>query len=187
MAEPEVKMKSGVTPGKLALIAGLAVLLVIVIVVQLRPSGPTAPGEKITPRPQPRGGRNAATASAANAAAAATTKKAAWPILARDEVQQHNPFHISVLLAPTTNRAEADPATADVDATRQSEDDDAAREREELLAELRGDGVNLIVLSEDGQVAKIGGKRIRVGDIIRGFRVVQIAADGIELVEHKTE
>ena len=71
--------------------------------------------------------------------------------------------------------------------TAEAEDDEAARLREELLAELRGDGVNLVVISEDGQVAKIGEKRIRVGDIIRGFRVVQIAADGIELVEHKTE
>ena len=181
MAEPEVKTKSAVTPGKLAMIAGLAVLLVIVLVVQLQPSGPAAPGEKISARPKPRGGSNAVTTNAA----AVTTKRAKWPVLSRDEVQQHNPFHVSALLAPTTSRADADQAG---DArTAEAEDDEAARLREELLAELRGNGVNLIVLSEDGQVAKIGEKRIRVGDIIRGFRVVQIAADGIELVEHKTE
>ena len=185
MTLPKVTDKLGVTPGKLALIAGLAIVLLIVIVAPLSSSDSAASGEKISARPKPRGVGDPAASSMA------TSKHSVWPILTREDVQQHNPFHVSALLAPAPTSTEAEQAsalpTADVDLVSQSEAEDAAREREELLEELRGDGVNLIVLSEDGQVAKIGERRIRVGDIIRGFRVVEIASDGIELVEHKSE
>jgi hypothetical protein len=87
-----------------------------------------------------------------------------WPKVDLTAALAHDPF-ASPLFAP---KAEA-PAAA-------TAEDTAA----DLLA-LRQDGVSMIVRDGDGVVATVGERKLRVGDVIDGYRVVAIEMDGVVL------
>ncbi|QDT69039.1 hypothetical protein MalM25_19650 [Planctomycetes bacterium MalM25] len=58
------------------------------------------------------------------------------------------------------------------------------RQRFESLAST---GVAMLLVSEEGQAAQIGDRTVQVGDVLDGFRVVEISAAGVKFVPDEGE
>ena len=115
MAEPKKSFVThGVTPAKLALVAGLAITLVIVVVFQFGTQ------EQVTLKP--RRSVSSRTRTPANSGQAshqrdevgkayATTQKRAaqWPKLAMGNILQHDPFALPPTFVPPTTTTETTP------------------------------------------------------------------------------
>jgi hypothetical protein len=187
MAEAGAKNKVGATPSKLVLIAVLAVVFVGVLVFQF--SGkeePPPPREKTgasESRPRPAAGRTRVAASP-RGDGDVRRKDRTWPQIALKEVLQHDPFAVPRALRPPEEPKPATPVLKTPDKSRQEE---LERQREQALAAIRKQGVQMIFLGEKEQVALIGDRRVRVGDLFDGFRVTKIGPDGVTLSEHATD
>jgi hypothetical protein len=107
--------------------------------------------------------------------AKAEAKPQTWPHVSLDAALAHDPFS-SPLLTAQTAAAEAD-------------ENNAAPPPEEsasLLA-LKQGGVSMIVREGASIVATVGERKLRVGDVIDGYRVVAIEMDGVVLQRVTTE
>ena len=111
-----------------------------------------------------------------------------WPMLKLETVLSYDPFAVP----------EGFPAVASKSAPAHSADAGTAQWREELLRrqaeqkeileKLQQEGVDVIVGSrEDGYVAVIGLRTVRVGDKLDGFLVAAIEPDGVVLRRPKLE
>ena len=109
----------------------------------------------------------AARFAAQRAQAQAKTKK--WPQVDLDAALRHDPFSSPLLTAQT--------ATADTD----NDDAKTLEEQSADLLALKQDGVSMIVRDGAGMVATVGERKLRVGDVIDGYRVVAIEMDGVVL------
>lgn len=117
----------------------------------------------------------AAAARLAAMRAKAEAKPKTWPHVSLDAALAHDPFS-SPLLTAQTAAAEAD-------------ENNAAPPPEEsasLLA-LKQGGVSMIVREGASIVATVGERKLRVGDVIDGYRVVAIEMDGVVLQRVTTE
>jgi hypothetical protein len=196
MAKSGEKSKGGATPGKLALIAVLAVVLVGVLVYQFSGSEEPPP-----PRKHPNVGRPAAARPAAGSTrvAAGGTRVAApkpdhtvvpktdrqWPKIALEEVLQHDPFALPTALQPPAPKKPAVAVASQApDKARQAE---VRRQREQALAAIRAQGVQMVFVGKEKRVAIIGDRRVRVGDVFDGFRVTDIGSDGVTLSEYVSD
>ena len=197
------------TPGKLATIAALAIVLVIVLVIQFSGSSETVVIKKRKPR-------NAAETNAgavqASTEASSSAIRVRWPEIRREEVAEFNPFQVPDELqsqkAPQTTGAiqvvqQENPTPSATTGSTTAEpptkptDDQArirAKERKSRLDktratanELQKQGVALVLSTSTGAVARIGGEEVRVGDVINGvLRIKEINADGLVVEEVTT-
>lgn len=113
-------------------------------------------------------GAAAARMAAASGQTAAKLKK--WPAADLDAALRHDPFSSPLLTAQQEVPEQADESQGVV---RQAE---AA----ELLA-LRQDGVSMILRDGGGMIAAVGDRKLHVGDVIGGYRVMAIEMDGVVL------
>jgi hypothetical protein len=61
-------------------------------------------------------------------------------------------------------------------------------QREQILGQLREKGVRAVIgSSRHGNAAVIGAETVRVGDVLAGFRVVEVEADGVVLEPFPSE
>ncbi len=154
----------GATPGKLALVGVLVVVLALVIVKQL-PEG----------KPVNIAAQHAKNNKANNTQAVVTTKKqgklAPWPEIKLLKTLASNPF------APPSWDVEKHKKNAVV----------ATRDAPGELAALKEQGTSIVVISQAGEKGKekktatIGETKYQVGDILEGYQITDITTLGIHL------
>ncbi len=165
----------GATPGKLALIAVLGVILTYVVVSQL-PSRLPAPAELITPT----AGSETAPAALAKADPASESRESLpevkpWPRPNLRLATTHDPFATPAWARSAVTSAELNLPQAD----------SSSREQADAIAELRQLGAAVIVEVDGEPLALVGNHQLRVGDRVRGFRVEEITASGIVLTSEE--
>lgn len=194
--QPSWAKQAGVTPGKLALIAILAVVLGGVLYIQFAPQSSSAPlsdhsavstvtAASKAPPPAPAG------APAATSAPAAGRKKtgtvASWHSPELMSIVTYDPFALPAAFPQPTQvdaqGALAQTATAE-EASAQLEALEAERTKSETeLAGLRQQGVAVIIKKKQMYVAIVGNQEVHVGDEINGFTVIAIDADGVRVAK----
>ena len=92
-----------------------------------------------------------------------------WPEIDLDTVLEHDPFYSQRLVASDSKEVE--------------QADSAAKREQEMaeLAFLRQKGVAMILQNNAGVVAAVGDRTLKIGDVIDGYRVVEIGSDGVVL------
>jgi hypothetical protein len=171
MTAQNVTLKIGASPGKLALVAGLAVVLVAVLRGQMVDE-PTH-GTRLK-RPAPR--RSQAVAGAASQPAEiekstlVETSAAEWPELQFAEVIRHDPLAMPAWFLATQKAVQA-------------EQQPGATRSLEVLEELKKLSTNIVVITAEDRVANIGDEFYRVGDRIENLEVSEITPTGIRLTE----
>jgi len=176
MPELPESSKLSATPGKLALIGVLAVVLVVVLAVQFggvlgaKPSADGDPGPE-GPKPAPSWQLSEQSARPCRELAGGQDAPRPWPQLELADVSAYDPFALRTSVAKP-----AEPPVT----TGQRERDRA--QQEQLLEQLREKGVQAVIGgSRRGNAAVIGSEIVRVGDALGEFRVVGIGADGVVL------
>lgn len=112
----------------------------------------------------------AAAAKTAHKRASVAPRGKVWPSVDLDEVLRHDPFNSPLLIA------QKEAAVAEVAGSAASE-----AQQEVVLLSLKQAGVHMILHHDDGPVAAVGDRKLKVGDVIDGFRVVAIEMDGVVL------
>lgn len=186
----------GATPGKLALVGVLAVVLATVVVGQLPDSSvaatPAAAGLRTTlpdsSNPPKIANQQQTTSSQSKLhtkpsittrnAKKKTSEPPTWPDLSLETVVAFDPFAAPPWLNDARAAAQAGPA----DERFLSE---AARraQKEAVLKKLQEQGTTIVVISSDDKRATIGKQTVRVGDHLEGFVITDITKQGIELSE----
>jgi len=173
------------TPRQWTVVAGLAIVLVAVLLVQFtdifgsETAEPKDPG-KCPARPGPERGARELPDAGPNTGEPRAPKP--WPRFSPDEVLRFDPFALSPQVVEREGTKE--------ETSKVSPEHGGDPRREELLRmraaqaealqELRLEGVQAVVGSRrDGHVAVIGSQVVRVGDMLDGFRVVRIDPDGV--------
>jgi hypothetical protein len=195
MADSTGMSKIGATPGKLVLVGVLAIILISVLVFQTGGTdAPAASAEKPKPalrtrptRPhQRRARRQAVTKASVTQGDLEPSPREArpWSEARLEEVLQYDPFAVPEALAPPEP---ARRTTTGKDPAAGSQPEAVKKQREQALAALRHQGVQMIFFDEDEQVALLGDRMVRVGDTLDGFRVLAIGPEGITLSEQHTD
>jgi hypothetical protein len=170
MTEPNWLARSGATPGKLAAVGVLGVVLVLVLWNNLAPSRPT-PASKPLPDASPAKAEKQPTpVVAAKEPKLEKKMPRKWPKLSLDDVVKHDPFAMPMWYL--TARAE-EQGTAVGSLARSAQ----------VLEELKKQQTRIVVISGEERIATIGDLSFRVGDMIEGFEVTAITTDGVVLTE----
>ena len=179
----------GLTPPKLALIIVLSIIFLVVIVVQFGGG-----------KPKRRTARTRNKASADTTAEAAPSREPAedaeqprerWPDYKLQDLLQHNPFSLPQELMPP---AEPDfPLVPETSAAEISEVvpiepriRGLRRRQADLIASLKEQGVDMVLVTPRGRVARIGAATFREGDLVEGLVVQEISATGIVFIQEPT-
>ena len=187
MKQPDTLAKWGATPAKLAVAALLLFVWIAILLAQFGPgksANVQSGARKATAGARPRSAA-ARTRSAGSPNESMTARRGphrVWPEISLQEIQSHDPFKLPKALAPPPKLP-----VPGSDALAKSAQEQSQNRRQHRLADLQQEGVQLVLLSEHGQFAKIGGRHLRVGDYVDGFKVTEIRADGVVLVEHDEE
>lgn len=154
--------KMGATPGKLALIAVLASVLVFVIVRQLPSRGS---GQSSSTQVQAHARATEEVSQEPQQALVTESEEAElpWPPLDMIELLAIDPF--------STPSWAVQPET-DADQTEATD-----------LVQLQKQGVSVVMITEEGKTASIGERNVHVGDVLEGYQITDITAQGI--VVHK--
>ena len=186
MASRNKKSSAGLTPLKAVAIGVLSVALLVVIVMQFGDKN------KRVAR-QPRGSRTRSTQETSSTPAEQTSSVStptraagSWPEFNISNVVASNPFKLPAMLAPKVEAAttltatqEAAVAELNVAAAEEAEDHELRLRQAEFMASLRSKGVDMILRSPRGSVARIGDLSLRVGDVHEGLRVAEISDGGV--------
>ena len=159
MADKQQNEKKTVTPVKLVFIGILSLVLLFVL---LKPGDDPEPNlianNTSTPKP----------VAISNPAGKQTRKPAKiinWPKIDLAETIVNNPF-----LIPDSSKL--DPENTNPDQVR-------ANNLERLISELKKEKVSLIIQGPEKSTAVIGERTVHKGDVINGFRIVEIQSDGV--------
>lgn len=192
--KPSLAKQAGVTPGKLVLIAVLAVVLGGVLYVQFAPQSSPAP---VPAQPAARTATTPGQLRAPAAAPAVTSptttprKKtgtvAGWQSPELTPIVAYDPFALPAAFPQPTQvdeQAGVAQATTAEDASAQQAALEAERTKSESeLADLRQQGVAVIIKKKQTYVAIVGDQEVHVGDRINGFTVIAIDVDGVRVAK----
>lgn len=198
MANQAAAKQSGVTPGKLALIGVLGIVLVIVIYIQygdqLKSKATTTAPASTAAAPRSKSAKSK-TAKQDDVADTdftlrkSTGSRATWQAPELGSVVAYDPFALPASF-PQLRQGDAESALAQTEAqkTQDASVQQAALEAERTqlqaaLTSLKQQGVQVIVKREDQYIAIIGDQEVRVGDEFQGFTVVAIDASGVSLAK----
>lgn len=170
------KMPLGATPGKLALVGVLAVVFVGVLIFQFGGMFATSPGTDNPPAtPTQETTQPVAATPAVVKPAEDREPRPQWSRVKLEDALAYDPFSVSstlaVLLGPEPEPEQI--AGAPLDEAAQMR---AARLQETLNA-LRNHGVSMIFDKGQGPSATVGDQVLEVGDVIGGFRVIEISIE----------
>jgi hypothetical protein len=197
VANQAAAKKSEVSPGKLALIGVLAVVLVIVLYLQygdqLKSSAKSsASAPAAAPRSKPAKAKVTKQDGLAETdfeLRKSTGSRATWHAPELASVVAYDPFALPASF-PQLRQGDAETALAQTEAqkTQDASVQQAALEAERTqlqsaLTSLKQQGVQVIVKREDQYIAIIGDQEVRVGDEFQGFTVVAIDANGVRLAK----
>jgi hypothetical protein len=203
---------SGFTPGKIGLIAVLAVLLVGTIVYQF--SGTSSSPPTYTKRASLANADDQANPTTASNQTGIALRAVGgkWPQISAAEASEFDPFAFPLALSKSSSQSahsrsalqslqvESSEHSANSNLTEhvggksppsggaglaESRPEALKRRLEEqqaVAAELQRRGVGLVFQTSQGSVARLGDLEVRVGDVLNGLRVVEINADGIRLI-----
>jgi len=193
MKEQNLMQRMGATPGKLALVGVLAVILVAVVVRQLPDKTaapeianrrPTSNHKQVAHKPTPTQPKNIPAKSKFEKTKSSTNskeqplQKPTWPELSLDTIVAFDPFAPPEWLTA----ARAAEQSGDPDGLHLSEASRKKR-KNEVLAELRKQGTTIVVISKEEKRASIGEQSVRIGDHIEGFLISDITKQGVVLSE----
>ena len=187
--------QAGATPKKLALIAVLGVVLIVVLYVQFGRPSEESPAVSVEPpvRPRPVANRTKTRQVSELAASAelsgdiSTTDFDKWRPQELATVIHHDPFALPASFPqPLPMDAEAAFAELGDQSNEQAADavaslDQRIQQSRAELESLRNLGVQVLMRQGDGYVAMVGDRTIHVGDEINGFTVVAIDANGVRV------
>jgi hypothetical protein len=174
------------TPRQWTVVAVLAVILVVVLLVQFtgifgsETAEPKETGKRSRQPPELEHGASEAPSTSRSTDESRPPKP--WPRFSPDEALRFDPF------APSTQVAEREGIEEATSKGSQEQSEDPRHEQllrlraaqAEALQELRAEGVKAVVGSHrGGHAAVIGSQVVRVGDMLNGFRVVQVDSDGV--------
>ena len=197
MASRFTRKGFGITPGKLAMVAGLAIVL---IGVQMFNGSEQALSSASRPQTSGRGdssppaqstdnSRVAALHSADEVPSAAFPRGARFPVASPaidfEEILRHDPFARPVERI-VSNDDLSDGAAQPVEPFDASLVEELSAETQELLETLKNQGVSMIFRNNNGISAMIGPYSVQVGDVLDDrLRITEINEDGvvIEAVE----
>ena len=162
---------STVTPRQWALIAVLAVLLIGVLYWPANDAPADAPNTDLPAVPAVAGSAGARLPRARTTPPAEPKQ---WSQVSLDAALAHDPFAAPLLTAPPPEPSPIEPVAQE------------EQQENELLA-LKQDGVTMILRDAGGMVATVGDRKLRVGDVIDGYRVVAIELDGVVLERVKVD
>jgi hypothetical protein len=199
--KPTPGNKFGVTPGKLALIGVLSVVLLAVLYLQFGSlatpavaTGPTS-HRPATAMPQsvptqvaaPQTSDAKEQTPAPLGASSKFDRAGNWQSTEIAKVVQHDPFALPASF-PQRLKAGADRKLAQetaktVDAKAEEEARaEALKAVKTQFEQLQKEGVHVVMQRHDKYVALVGDRTIHVGDVIEGFTVVAIDAEGVRVV-----
>lgn len=151
--------KHGATPGKLALVGVLCLVLVVVVVRQLPESAPSVPrAVAAKPQGQPKGESKPSPQKTKE-----KKELPAWPQKTLHDALASNPFKLPVWARQLETEAVASGA-----------------ELGDLL-EIQQQGASVVVIGDAVKSASVGEQTYYVGDVLEGYRVVDITTQGILL------
>lgn len=157
----------GATPGKLALVAVLAIVLVVVIVKQLPSRSParqaTASAAKKLPVPNTKAVVKP-TESPRNTPQTKKQQEQIWPKVNLDDFLAHDPFRTPLWAVQQT------------ETTDPTETDEPGK-----LDELQKQGVSIVMIAEGAKAARIGENKVHVGDVLEGYQITDITSQGVVL------
>jgi len=190
--------RMGATPGKLALVGVLAVVLGTVLVGQL-PDSTTTPEVARRPR-TPMLNQSNSTAAAnqprniqqrthqsqprpfhSNSSTKSreqSSEPPTWPDLSLETIVAFDPFATPQWLSSATAAAQAGP----VDTRLLTEAARRAR-KASVLKDLQDQGTTIVVITSDDKRATIGNQTFRIGDHLEGFVITDITRQGVVLTE----
>lgn len=192
------RMPVGATPGKIVLVVILTFSLAISVFQQFGgPTTDTTDNPTATRPPTPRPVRKTPAPKAGKKEQTETPSREAVPVTVSLALE-HDPFATSASLrkklglesdrqAAATKQELIEKEQRDLAARAEEEQRRKARlaalnaERLRVLAELKRQGLTMIVGSPGELMALIGDRTIRRGDILQGFRVVEVSRDGLVL------
>ena len=201
---------TGATPGKLALVGVLILILVGVLVVQFSDSGSTEGGSVSLPRTPHQGTvvrsavRRVHQQPIGKPSGTALSESIRWPKLSLSETLSHNPFEFDAAFALKMRQARGEQNVAEKAAARriaaekqaaehahrerlqrEAEERRAfavrAKKRAQTLSRLRQLGVSAVYRGRDGWTALLDGQVVKPGDVVAGHRVARISEAGVEL------
>lgn len=184
MDNPGWNKKLGATPGKLALASVLGMVLVIVIYYQFAAGNASVDSgrrdrhaaERTSSADQPPDH-----VSKTPTVNATTGTVGEWPEPSLETVLAHDPFALPPgLEPPTPDSTQPRPSGERADG---GEAPELQQKWERALATVRELGIHMVLVGEQEQVALVGEQAVRVGEVLEGFRVVAIDADGLILSE----
>ena len=195
--KPTWAKQAGMTPGKLALIGVLAVVLGGVLYLQ---SGPISQQASTSAPPPAMAAESTASPTDSNAAVdvaiapvdAAPSKKtgavASWQLPDLASVVEYDPFALPASFPQPQNADEEAALAQNAVQTQDASAVQAALEAERTKSEtelqgLRQQGVHVIIKRENKYVAIVGDTEVHVGDQIDGFTVIAIDADGVRVAK----
>lgn len=161
--------KMGATPGKLALVGILSLVLVGVIVMQLPKSNPSPVATQAAPSRAPsRAKAKQPVSTPANATVAnkQTREPQPWPQTDLSELLSRDPFALPTWAV--------------------QEKEAAAKQQPSELVELQKQGASIVMITKDGKSATIGDQKVSVGDVLEGYRITDITSQGIILDKLET-
>ncbi|MBN1852761.1 MAG: hypothetical protein JW829_08550 [Pirellulales bacterium] len=185
----------GATPGRLALIGVLAVVLVSAVywnILREQPSQtvPKSAKDHVASKDSSiRAGAPAIRRGTARAKPATNPqvriRTKSWPEVELANVVAYDPFAVpETFPQPEAIAPEEQHAAVSRDANQR----ELAVKRQAAIAaqaaaieSIRSKGVQAILRSDDNFIAIVNGREIRIGDVIEGFTVVHISTEGIRL------
>lgn len=170
------KTNSPISTSQIALIAVLGLIFIAVLVMQFGGGESDVTEVESAPAPPVAGSPAGTPAAVAASAAKQATPRTAWPRISLEEAAGYDPFslhgnagsQISAALRGSTDQStEAEQA--------------AKTARSTTLHALQSQGVNVVFQDQQGAVAMVGTRLVRVGDLLDGYRVMKIGPDGVTL------
>ena len=193
MTNPRWMQKIGATPGKLALVGVLGIVLIAVIAVQLpgrtdsagaaatRRQARTRSESKRRPAARLRRTTPAKTDTTENKKPASESVEAEprhWPELPLEEIVGYDPLATPHWLAEARRAAPPEEKRKQLAAEAERQ-----QEKANLLEKLREQGIQAVVISAGKKEAIIGDQPVHVGDFLEGFQVTDITKQGVVLKE----
>lgn len=188
----------GLTPAKAILIAVLILVFVGVMLSNFVGGGSPATELELAKRPSKvtKVSRKLPGSSAQPAVANSQPMKK-WPKIALDQAIAHDPFALPLVLRPKkvekkvvveqpaqqNNKVAIDEAAERQRQVQELERQAAEREallkkQMETIKTMQESGIGIALVTPEEQVIKIGNKKLKVGDMWDGFRIVEIRANG---------
>jgi len=172
----------GLTPGKLGLIIVLAIVFLVVIVIQFGgPDKSTGVAARTSKADAP-----AESASNREQTTSAEQPSNLWPAYEVDDLLNHNPFSLPQELQPPEQPEAHEIAETREDVPVESRIRGLRRRQADLMASLREQGVDMVLVTPHGRVARVGPTTFREGDLVEGLVVKEISAAGIVFVQEPT-